>query len=126
MLTLPIGHPWPTKASLTSCQAHAIFFNVLKSRVESHHFQVKKTNSFLPQNLFGLWPTATNVVVLRPHQTKRKPTAVPSLLFIRISLAAPQHFRSLQNNSCEKVAMGIDPAFNFVCSPLRPTLYSKE
>jgi hypothetical protein len=30
MLTLPIGHPCPTKASLTSCQAHAIFFNVLK------------------------------------------------------------------------------------------------
>ena len=28
--------------------------------------------------------------------------------------AAPQHFRDLQNNSCEKVAMGIDPAFNFI------------
>ncbi|PKH98838.1 hypothetical protein CXF78_16775, partial [Shewanella sp. 11B5] len=25
-----------------------------------------------------LWPAATNVVALHPHQTKRKPTAVPS------------------------------------------------
>ena len=28
--------------------------------------------------LMYLWPAATNVVALRPHQTKRKPTAVPS------------------------------------------------
>ena len=32
----------------------------------------------MPQSLFMLWPAATNVVALRPHQTKRKPTAVPS------------------------------------------------
>ncbi len=37
--------------------------------------------------------------------------------------AAPQHFRYLQNNSCEKVAMGINPAFNFICRLLRS--YSK-
>jgi hypothetical protein len=28
--------------------------------------------------LIALWPAATNVVALHPHQTKRKPTAVPS------------------------------------------------
>jgi hypothetical protein len=33
MLTLPIGHPWPPKASLTSCQAHVIFFNGLNSEL---------------------------------------------------------------------------------------------
>jgi len=33
---------------------------------------------------------ATNVVALRPHLTKRKPTAVPSLLFIK-ELAQPAH-----------------------------------
>jgi hypothetical protein len=30
-----------------------------------------------------IWPAATNVVTVHPHQTKRKPTAVPSLLFIQ-------------------------------------------
>jgi hypothetical protein len=65
MLTLPIGHPWPTKASLTSCQAHAIFFNGLKFRVESHHFQVKKTNSFLP-------PKFISNMNLWPHHPRRK------------------------------------------------------
>jgi hypothetical protein len=28
--------------------------------------------------LIAYWPAATNVVALHPHQTKRKPTAVPS------------------------------------------------
>ncbi|MFT6256738.1 MAG: hypothetical protein ACJAT8_001274 [Cellvibrionaceae bacterium] len=37
--------------------------------------------------------------------------------------AAPQHFRYLQNNSCEKVAMGIDPALGFIWNRLRT--YSK-
>jgi hypothetical protein len=39
-------------------------------------------NAFEPESSFFytlyLWPAATNVVALRPHQTKRKPTAVPS------------------------------------------------
>ena len=86
---------------------------MLKSRVESHHFQVKKTNSFLPQNLFGLWPTATNVVVLRPHQTKRKPTAVPSWI--------TQPPRNIFKQ--RKGRHGVDPAFNFISILLRP--YSK-
>jgi len=46
-------------------------------------------------------------------------------LYKRISPAAPQHFRYLQNNSCEKVAMGIDPAFNFISNLLRPS-FNKE
>jgi hypothetical protein len=32
----------------------------------------------------------------------------------RIGPAVPQHFSNGLNNSCEKVAMGIDPAFNFI------------
>jgi len=44
-------------------------------------------------------------------------------LYKRISPAAPQHFRYLQNNSCEKVAMGIDPALGFIWN--RPRTYSK-
>ncbi len=54
MLTLPIGHPWPTKASLTSCQAHAIFFNGLKFRVEFVPFKVSISDTFMPQNVFPL------------------------------------------------------------------------
>ena len=54
MLTLPMVHPVPRKLSSHPCELHAIFFNVLKFRVESHHFQVKKTNSFLPQSYLKL------------------------------------------------------------------------
>jgi hypothetical protein len=39
MLTLPMVHPVPRKLSSHPCELHAIFFNVLKFRVESHHFQ---------------------------------------------------------------------------------------
>ncbi|MFT6256992.1 MAG: hypothetical protein ACJAT8_001531 [Cellvibrionaceae bacterium] len=52
MLTLPMVHPVPRKLAGHPWPAHVIFFNVLKFRVESVHFQVKKTNSFLPLSVF--------------------------------------------------------------------------
>jgi hypothetical protein len=65
--------------------------------------------------VYSLMPTATNVVVLHPHQTKRKPTAVPSLLFTQELAQPPCNIFPIDlNNRCEKVAMGIDPAFIFV------------
>jgi hypothetical protein len=42
----------------------------------------------MDKSVFKIWPAATNVVALRPHQTKRKPTAVPSWLFTQ-ELAQP-------------------------------------
>ncbi|CAM4161402.1 hypothetical protein SHLI107390_01710 [Shewanella livingstonensis] len=45
------------------------------------------------ESIFCLWPAATKVVALRPHQSKRKPTAVPSLLFIKeLAPAVPATF----------------------------------
>ncbi|PKG80226.1 hypothetical protein CXF80_19070 [Shewanella sp. Actino-trap-3] len=50
-----------------------------------------------------LWPTATNVVALRPHQTKRKPTAVPSLLFIKeLAPAIPATFSLFTKTTAAK------------------------
>jgi hypothetical protein len=63
---------------LRSENANANFFNCFKFRVEFGLFQDKKANLFLTQNVFGIWPVATNVVALHPHQTKRKSTAIPS------------------------------------------------
>jgi hypothetical protein len=51
------------------------------------HQRLSSQDSTL-HGLIHLWPAATNVVALRPHQTKRKPTAVPSLFFIK-ELAQP-------------------------------------
>ncbi|QIR15370.1 hypothetical protein [Shewanella aestuarii] len=33
-------------------------------------YKVSGRNVFLPQSIFGILPAATNVVALRPHQTK--------------------------------------------------------
>jgi hypothetical protein len=61
------------------------------------------------------------------HQTKRKPTAVPSLLFYK--RIGPSHSCNIfpidLNNRSEKVAMGIDPAFDLVLAFLGSS-YSKE
>jgi hypothetical protein len=48
MLTLPIGHPWPPKASLTSCQAHAFFYKE-SSTSSSSELNLGMTNSFRTQ-----------------------------------------------------------------------------
>ncbi|WP_076536594.1 hypothetical protein [Shewanella sp. UCD-KL21] len=41
-------------------------------------YKVSGYNTFMSQSIFGIWPAATNVVALRPHQTKRVSTAIPS------------------------------------------------
>ncbi|RPA28115.1 hypothetical protein EGC77_15450 [Shewanella psychromarinicola] len=80
--------------------------------------------TLLPQSLFKIWPAATNVVALHPHQTKRKSTAIPSWFFVKELAQPPRNIFPIGlNNSSEKVAMGIDPAFNFICNRLRT--YSK-
>jgi hypothetical protein len=48
MLTLQIGHPWPPKASLTSCQAHAFFYKE-SSTSSSSELNLGMTNSFRTQ-----------------------------------------------------------------------------
>ena len=48
------GTSCTAKASLTSCQAHAIFFNVLKFRVESHQLQARYANHLCPE---VCWPS---------------------------------------------------------------------
>ncbi|MGK0410380.1 MAG: hypothetical protein ACJASB_002557 [Shewanella psychromarinicola] len=54
-------------------------------------------------------------MALHPHQTKSKSTAIPSLLFIKELAQLPRNIFPIDlNNRCEKVAMGIDPAFNFI------------
>ena len=58
-----------------------------------------------------IWPAATNVVALHPHQTKRVSTAIPSWIAL-----PPQ----TKNAEKRMFSMGIDPALNRVCSPLRP------
>jgi hypothetical protein len=60
-----------------------------------------------------LWPAATKVVALRPHQTKRKPTAVPSW----ISQPPRNIFKQ------RKGRHGGDPALGFIW--YRPRTYSK-
>ena len=112
-------HPVPRKLSSHPCAAHAIFFNVLKFRVESHHFQVKKTNSFMPQSLFRIWPAATNVVALRPHQTKRKPTAVPSW----ITQPPRNIFAIYKTRAAKRSPWGLIQLLTSFVDPLRP--YSK-
>jgi hypothetical protein len=73
--------------------------------------------------VYSLLPAATNGVVLHPHQTKRKPTAAPSLLFTQELAQPSSNIPPIDlNNRFEKVAIGIDPAFNFVCRLLRPIL----
>jgi hypothetical protein len=51
-----------------------------------------------------LWPAATNVVALRPHQTKRKPTAVPSW----ITQPPRNIFKQRKGRN------GVEPAFEFI------------
>ncbi|RPA64002.1 hypothetical protein EGC86_01645 [Shewanella frigidimarina] len=74
------------------------------------------------QPLFFLWPTATNVVALRPHQTFQTSFEVrsqgstlhrPKGNQQQSPLGSPLPFRQhfLKN---EKVATEIDPAFNFI------------
>jgi hypothetical protein len=56
-------------------------------------------------------------VALHPHQTKRKPAAVPSLFFIKELAQLPGNIFPIDLNiRCEKIAMAIYPALNFVCS----------
>ena len=70
---------------------------------------------------YGLRPlTSWRFAHTRPRGNQR---LFPLFSFLRIGPAAPQHFRYLQNNSCEKVAMGIDPALGFIWN--RPRTYSK-
>jgi len=52
--------------------------------------------------LLLLWPAATNVVALRPHQTKRKPTAVPSLLFINELAQQPRNIFAITKQQLRK------------------------
>jgi hypothetical protein len=67
----------------------------------------------MPHYVFKLWPVATNVVALHPHQTKRKSTAIPSWI--------TQPPRNIFKQ--RKGRHGVDPAFNFIFSLPRP--YSK-
>jgi hypothetical protein len=48
MLTLSMVHPVPRKLSSHPCELHAIFFNVLKFRVESHPLKVKYLTYLCP------------------------------------------------------------------------------
>tara|TARA_R110002167_G_scaffold188380_2_gene390033 strand:- start:25223 stop:25462 length:240 start_codon:yes stop_codon:yes gene_type:complete len=49
-----------------------------------------------------IWPVATNIVALHPHQTKRKPTAVPSLLFIQEWAQPPRNIFSIYKTTAAK------------------------
>jgi hypothetical protein len=49
-----------------------------------------------------LWPAATNVVVLRPHQTKRKPTPVPSLFFVTELAQPPRNIFAIYETTAAK------------------------
>ena len=63
---------------------------------------VSRDPAFLFDLLFFLWPAATNVVVLRPHQTKRKPTAIPSLLFINELAQPPRNIFAITKQQLRK------------------------
>jgi hypothetical protein len=57
------------------------------------------------------WPTATDVMALRPHQTKRKQTAVSSLLFIKELAQPPRNIFALYKTTAAKSRHGV--RFNF-------------
>jgi hypothetical protein len=100
------------------CELHAIFFNVLKFRVESHHFQVKKTNSFCPKMCleYGLWPlTSWRFTHTRPRGNQR--------LFPLGSPSRPATFSLFTKQELRKVAMGLNLTLTCICRLLRP--YSK-
>ena len=109
----------PHQIKVVSCQltqGNLIVFPVmLLSRDPGVIFCRFVVLSFCRFVVLFLWPAATNVVALRPHQTKRKPTAVPSLFFIK-ELAQPPHNIFKQR----KGRHGVDPAFTFIFSQPRP------
>ena len=68
-----VRHPWPLNENvpvfdtLSRIYTGSFYLFDLASFVISFDL---KDSLVLPQGLFGIWPTATNVVALRPHQTK--------------------------------------------------------
>ena len=130
MLTLPMVHPVPRKLSshligrmpeclvAHGCARKAMsgltLFSSTSSSSELNHANCKQGIQIIyAPKLVRLWPAATNVVALHPHQTKRKSTAIPSWI--------TQPPRNIFKQ--RKGRHGVDPAFNFIFSP--PRTYSK-
>ena len=84
MLSLPIGHPWPTKASLTSCQAHAIFFNGLKCKAEFRLFQSR--------NLNHLWTKVSQGLGLNLNRGINKSMIICHIVTLCITANIVRHF----------------------------------
>jgi hypothetical protein len=86
------------------CELHAIFFNGLKFRVELVPFNVNIPTRLCPKAClgYGLRPlTSWRFAHTRPRGNQR--------LF---PLGTPSRPATFSNS--EKVAMGIDPAFDFI------------
>ena len=123
-----LRHPWPLNENVPVFDTLSIYtgsFSLFD--LASFNTNVKLTaNLVLPLSWLGYDLRPLTSWCFAHTISRGNQRLFPHTLFKRIRPAAPQYFRYLQNNSCEKVAMGlIQLLTSSVCSfgPLLKSAY---